>query len=118
MSCLYQRLTNLAVAVVRPCLVCPIVLLVLMAFCPLFGLDFVDRVAAGSGTGPDDDDEGEEVFGLSSSSRRSASLRRWRFSSSASCPSSLPSLVPLIPAVGSADAGTAGGLGCLPLLGA
>ena len=87
-------------------------------FSPLFALDFIDRDTAGSGTGPDDDDEGEEVLGLSSSSRRSASLRRWRFSSSASCPNSLPSLVPLIPAVGSADAGTAGGLGCLPLLGA
>ena len=88
-------------------------------FCPLTGLDFTVLVATGSGAGPDeDDDEGEEVFGLSSSPNRSASLRRWRFSSSASCPSSLPSLVPLIPAVGSADAGIAGGLGCLPDLGA
>ena len=88
-------------------------------FCPLASLDFTVLVSAGSGAGPDeDDDEGEEAFGLSSSPNRSASLRRWRFSSSASCPSSLPSLVPLIPAVGSADAGIAGGLGCLPDLGA
>ena len=43
-------------------------------FCPLFGLDFVDRATAGSGTGPDDDDEGEEVFGLSSSSILDAQL--------------------------------------------
>ena len=47
-------------------------------FCPLAGLDFTVLVSAGSGAGPDeDDDEGEEeVFGLSSSSIRSASLRR------------------------------------------
>ena len=46
-------------------------------FCPLLGFDFVDLVSASSGTGLDeDDDEGEEVFGLSSPSNRSASLRR------------------------------------------
>ena len=63
-------------------------------------------------------DDEEDELGLSSFSRLSSSLTLSRFSSSASRPRSLPSIVPGIPAVGSAEAGTAGGLGCFPLRGA
>ena len=84
---------------------------------PLDGFALLDLALSCSGAGPDDDED-EEGLGLSSFSKRSAFLKRCRFSSSASCPSSCSSSVPGIPAVGSAEAGTAGGLGCLPFLGA